>query len=507
MKKFYTLILFFTCSLPIYSQVAIEWQKSFGGPGWDVAHIIEQTSDGGFIVAGESTANGNDVTGNHGTYDYWVVKLDSTGNMQWQKSLGGTGADYAYSAVQTGDGGYIIAGRSNSSDGDVTGSHGNYDYWIVKLDVSGNIQWQKSLGGSSWDEAHAIQQTTDGGYIVAGFSDSDDGDVTGVHGFFFDYWIVKLDNAGNIQWQKAFGGSDDDEAYAIQQTADGGYIVAGYTLSNDGDVTGHHGDYDYWVVKLDSAGNMQWQKCLGGSSEDIATSVQQTTDGGYVVAGYSNSVDGDITNNYGSWDYWIVKLDGSGNIQWQKSLGGTNYDSGSFIRQTVDGGYIVAGGTSSNDGVVSVNYGDFDYWIVKLDSAGNLMWEKSLGGSGEEFAYSVQQTADRDFVAAGYTNSQNGDITVSYGSYDFWVVKLSEPTAVSSVDVDYNFSVYPNPVNDVLTINSAKEIGKVKIYDVVGKLIYHELIKNSNVDIEVKELDAGIYFLEAENYRGKFVKQ
>jgi len=171
--------------------------------------------------------------------------------IQWQNSLGGTGDDYAFSIQQTNNSGYIVSGCSISNDGDVTGSHGNNDYWVVKLDLSGNIQWQKSLGGTGDDNAFSIQQTNDGSYIVAGNSSSNDGDVTGNHGYP-DYWVVKLDSSGNLQWQKSLGGSLYDLATSIQQTNDGGYIVSGFSQSNDGDVTGHHGNScpDAWVVKL-----------------------------------------------------------------------------------------------------------------------------------------------------------------------------------------------------------------------------------------------------------------
>ena len=225
-------------------------------PDHDFAHSIQQTKDGGYIVAGSAESNNGDVTGHHGQSwyaDYWIVKLDSYGNLQWQKSLGGSSYDYSGSIQQTNDGGYIVAGNSQSSDGDVTVNHGgnNYgDYWIVKLDSYGNLQWQKSLGGTNDEALSSIQQTNDGGYIVAGYSDSNNGDVSGNHSTNYDYWIIKLDSIGNLQWQKCLGGTDNDKANSIQQTNDGGYIIAGSSNSNNGDVTGNHGNNDYWIVKL-----------------------------------------------------------------------------------------------------------------------------------------------------------------------------------------------------------------------------------------------------------------
>ena len=425
---FFLFILFIT---PVNADTIplIEWQKCLGGSSTDRANSIQQTSDGGYIVAGSIESNNGDVTGNHGGWDYWVVKLDSNGNIIWQKSLGGSGIDEAQSIQQTTDGGYIVAGISDSNDGDVTDNHGYFNYWVVKLDASGNIIWQKSLGGSGIDEAQSIQQTTDGGYIVAGMSSSKNGDVTGNHGGW-DYWVVKLDASGNIIWQKSLGGTGEDYTFSIQQTSDTGYIVAGYSDFNDGDVTGNHGNGDYWVVKLDANGNIIWQKSLGGSSWDVANCIQPTGDGGYVVAGVSSSNDGDVTGNHGGWDYWVAKLDANGNIIWQKSLGGSGNDEAKSIQQTTDEGYIVAGVSYSNDGDVTGNHGNGDNWVVKLDANGNIIWQKSLGGSGNDVAQSIQQTTDGWYIVAGMSSSNDGDVTGNHGGWDYWVVKL-KPAASS----------------------------------------------------------------------------
>ncbi len=402
------------CMLPnyFYAQApSIEWQKTYGGTKTDVATAIKQTMDGGYIVAGYSNSTNKNVTGNHGGFDYWVVKLNSSNTIQWKISLGGAKTDYASSIQQTMDGGYIVAGYSNSKNGNVTGSHGGNDYWIVKLNNSGAIQWQKTYGGTGSDEATAIKQTTDGGYIVAGVSNSTNGDVTGNHGGIDkrDCWIIKLNNLGVIQWQKTLGGTYYDGATDIQQTTDGGYIVAGNTNSSDGDVTGFHGSTDGWVVKLSASGAIQWQKSLGGTLGDYANSIEQTTDGGYIIGGSANSTDGNVIRNNSlplGWiiDYWIVKLDNSGAIQWQKTLGGSGYDAATSIQQTADGGYIVGGMSNSLNGDVIGHHGQFfhDYWIVKLNNSGAIQWQKCLGGSaGDDAAYSIQQTVDGGYVVAG----------------------------------------------------------------------------------------------------------
>jgi hypothetical protein len=302
------------------------------------------------------------------------------------------------------------------------------------LDPNGILQWQKSYGGSGWDRANSIQETTDGGYIVAGWSSSNDGDVSGNIYFSDNYWIVKLDVNGIIQWQRTFGGdSGGGGTTSIQQTSDGGYIVAGFYTDNGGDVTGNHGQFDYWIVKIDAFGILQWQKSLGGSVEDYANSIQQTSDGGYIVAGQSNSNDGDVTGNHGEPDYWIVKLDPNGIIQWQKSLGGSSWDQASAIQQTTDGGYLVTGSSSSNDGDVTGNHGDGDLWVVKLDLNGNIEWQKSYGGSGGEGAHSIQETSDGGYIVAGYSNSNDGDVSGNHGDGDLWVVKLNSTSSISNL--------------------------------------------------------------------------
>lgn len=491
---------------------AIEWKKTLGGTENDVTYSIQQTADGGYVLAGGSQSNDGDVTGHHGsnaTFDCWVVKLDGSGNLQWQRSLGGTRDDYANSIQQTADGGYIVAGYSHSNDGDVTGHHGAAtapDYWVVKLDDSGNIEWQRSLGGTGTDKANSVQQTTDGGYIVAGTSDSNNGDVTGWHeGFVFgiaasDYWVVKLNNTGDIEWQKSLGGSGGDAAYSIQQTTDGGYIVAGYSGSVDGDVTGNHGGGDYWIVKLNSNGNVQWQKALGGTAGDFARSARQTTDGGYIIAGYSGSSDGDAISDRTGVNYWVVKTDDNGNLQWQNAFGGRTFtDTPYSVQQTSDGGYIVAGYTyNNNEGDVGTTHGAPDYWVVKTDGSGNLQWQKPLGGSGNNYGYAAQQTTDGGYIVAGYTTSNDGDVSGNHGKSDLWIVKLAATAGLEEPGNNY-FYMYPNPAGDFVTITNVPDGSTVTIADITGKVLYNFFAAHKQETVNTAALSSGIYLVWVES--------
>src|SRR5579883_2263275 len=445
MKHPYIVYAFFLAAYsftaqPSYTQQQappIQWEKSYGGDGYDVAFCVQKTNDGNYVIAGESNSTNGDVSGNHRDEDDWLIKVDGTDNLLWEQSMGGSYDDNAYNVQQTNDDGFIVAGVSSSNDQEVSGNHGGKDYWIVKLDRAGNIQWENSYSISGDDEAFSAQQTTDNGFIVAGITASNnDGDVTGYHGNITgvgDYWIVKLNASGTIQWQKTLGGGGTDEAHCVQQTTDGGYIVAGTSSSTDGDVTGNKGGSDCWIVKLDGNGSIQWQKSLGGSANDGANSIEQTNDGGYIVAGYTASDDKDVSGNHGGNDYWIVKLDGNGNIKWEKCYGGSGDDEANSVQQTFDGGYIVAGWTGSlNDGNVTGFHGVTDYWILKLDASGNLQWQEALGGSGEDRAQSVQQTNDTGYIVAGFSSSNDDEVTGNHGGYDYWIVKLQFPPIISS---------------------------------------------------------------------------
>jgi hypothetical protein len=402
----------------------IEWEGNYGGSLDDKAYSVQATDDGGYIMAGYSRSDDGDVSGHNGGTDFWVVKLDGSGSIEWEESYGGSFGEQANSIQPTDDGGYVVVGLSASSDGDVSENNGNLDYWVVKLDGSGNIEWEENYGGSGEDEATSIQATDDGGYIVAGQSNSNDGDVSGNNGEW-DYWVVKLDDSGSIEWEGSYGGSDWDKATSIQATDDGGYIVVGESNSSDGDVFENNGLDDIWVIKLDSSGNIEWEGNYGGSFDEIAHSIQTTGDGGYIMAGSSSSNDGDVSEKLGNSHYWIVKLDSSGNIGWEESYGGSNGNVAESIQATDDGGYIVAGQSNSNDGDVSGNNGGFDYWVVKLDSSGNIEWEGSYGGSDWDRAYSIQATDMGDYIVAGYSSSSDGDVSGNNGEQDYWIVKLS----------------------------------------------------------------------------------
>lgn len=489
----------------------VEWKKSFGGSRDDGANDIQQTSDGGFIVVGYSGSENGDVIGGDSSTNYWVIKLSVTGVIEWQKSLGGSESDVAYSIRQTNDSGYIIGGASLSRDGNVTGHHGQnaagLDFWIVKLTKVGEIDWERSYGGDSRELCQSVIQTYDGGYIAAGESHSTDGDVSANHSKE-DYWVVKITDRGAIEWERSFGGSDIDISYSIEQARDSGFIIAGGSYSLDGDVKVNQGFEDFWILKLSSTGILEWERSFGGTSYDRANSVEQTIDGGYIAAGYSSSMDGDVTNHHGdtkNTDYWVVKLTSSGQLEWQRSFGGSDLDYARCIRQTSDGGYILAGESWSNDGDVTghhnYGYSTADIWIVKLSSEGNIQWQKSLGGGDYEMAYSIRQTNDGGYIIAGSSESINGDVQDHHGNdgvSDFWVVKLG-PETPSSVETELattrTATITPNPASSsaTLTLDSDEEGAcEVQIISVTGATLkqYSTRLTTGKQEIALTDLES-----------------
>jgi REP element-mobilizing transposase RayT len=477
---------------------ATYFAKTYGGTGNDRAYSVQQTSDGGYIVAGRT---GSFVAE---SADIFLLKTDANGNIIWAKTYGGTYWDEAYSVQQTSDGGYIVAGGTRSFGA------GNSDVFLLKTDANGNIQWAKTYGRTSDDGASSVQQTSDGGYIVAGGTRS--------FGAGGDIFLIKTDANGNIQWAKTYGGTGWDEAYSVQQTSDGGYIVAGFTESFGA------GSYDLFLIKTDANGNVQWAKTYGETNREFAYSVQQTSDGGYIVVGRTASF------GAGSYDLFLIKTDASGNIIWAKTFGGTYSDDAYSVQQTSDGGYIVAG--------LKNFFGVGKIFLIKTDANGNIIWAKTYERTGWDEAYSVQQTSDGGYIVAGYTRSSGAgddiffiktDANGNIGSCS--IVRSVSPTVttpsptvttpspyVSSVSPTVN-SISPTVTTPTPTVHELCPLSisefcqvvsglitpykggikitksgefEVKVYNVSGGVVKSARGKN-----EVKiELSMGVYFVE-----------
>jgi TolB-like protein len=391
------------------------WNRTYGGAGSDDAYAFQQTSDGGYIVAGSTNSSGA------GGRDFWLVRTGASGNHLWNKTYGGADDDEAYAVQQTGDGGYVMAGFTDSSGA------GGYDFWLVKTDSEGNHLWNKTYGGAGDEFGCSVQETSDGGYIIAGYTSTS-------NNLNNRFWIVKTDGNGYQQWNRTYAGIGGSRAFSVEETSDGGYIVAGYTdvpIADNGYWLVGVND-DFWLVKIDSAGNHQWNKTYGVTcydapfnvSRERAYSVQETSDGGYIIAGETyywklQIVGNDIKVSQVR-DFWVVKTNGSGDHLWNKTYGGTGLDAAYSIQEMSEGGYIVGGSTSS------YGAGGYDFWLVRIDADGNHLWNRTYGGANDDCAYCVKETSD-GFVVAGWTRS------FGEGRSDFWLVKIGDVMAPSTV--------------------------------------------------------------------------
>lgn len=450
------------------AQMAIEWQNCVGTANGEIGYGIVQTKDSGFAVCGLS------MTQNVNSKDFYIGKVDKYGTYQWQKTYGGTADDWATSIVETDDNGLIVGGFTESNDLDVSGNHGSRDYWVIKLDSVGDLKWQKCYGGGGYDEGISVAKSTDGGFFMTGYSWSNNGDVSGNHGSA-DIWVIKIDTAGTIIWQKSVGGSDFDCASSIVGTPDGGCALMGFTRSVNGDFSISYGQTDYCAVKLDSAGNVQWAESYGGGGTEWGRCINRTNDNGYILCGHTRSGNsGLVTGGHGWEDYWVVKIDSLGAFEWQKALGGSDYDWGYCVIQEPSGDYLVCGQTDYADGDISTTYGNSDIWIVKLDSVGNIVWDKSIGSSHyEDVGFSIIHTFDGSYAIAGNCNGSNGDVMCNNAGADVWVVKFTDVVnqATGKIFVDLNNNMIKDSAEALIPYKKVTEqiTGRFSIADYNGE--------------------------------------
>ena len=456
----------------------LEWQKSIGGNGFDLLQSIKNTNDGGFILAGTSSS-GNSFQKKEeskGLSDFWVIKLDASGTEQWQRTIGGNGQDELVCAFQTKDGGYILGGSSSSSPSSISNntidkkitasaktdlysksekSRGNMDYWIVKLDRQGVMEWQKTYGGEYADLLRSMEQTSDNGYILAGYSNSPiSGDKTEANNGSGDYWIVKLTDSGEIEWQKTYGAEGDDQPYIIHQTADGGYITGGNSnstgaLTSLGGIVGN--GTDFWLLRIDHEGGVLWSKTFDFGKVDILTSLVENNNHTYLIGGHAKTE----------------------------------------TRQSL------IGDLAKKAGVGKEKDGINDYIALKIDDKGEELWNKTVGSNGEDILRKLVETRDGGYLMAGTSNSNSSkDKNSNIGGNDFWVVKLKDKTKVEKVKA--SIEAIPNPVatyTNVIIGYDFKE-GTATVVDILGRNLQHFSINSRTVPVNLSGYAEGIYIIK-----------
>jgi hypothetical protein len=466
-RKAWVTFLILLLGRAAFSQIAFE--MIYGGTGNDEGRCVRQTSDGGYIIAGSTSSFGS------GLMDVYLLKVDSVGTRQWEKTFGSSNIDKAYSLDITSDSGFIICGYTNSF------GSGGYDVYLIRTDKDGNSLWSKTYGGADWDFGNSVRQTVDGGFIITG----------GTYSFGNgneDLYLIKTDSNGNTEWTKTLGGANDDIGNEVQLTTDSSYVIIGSSSSFG------YGEKDFYLVRLNSLGDTLWTKTYGGIHNEEGNSVFQTSDLGFILAGYTNTF-----SLAGYDDFYLVKTQANGDTLWTKIQGSPDNKRATSIVASYDAGFTFTGLTTGG--------GNDDALFWQTDSAGTWRTSGSAGGLSSDMGYSIQQTSDHGFIIVGYTNS-----FAAHPPYVFLVKTDSTGSHPNVISVNEQHAskeilVYPNPFSKSFTIkfnNSNTSDGIFYLYDVLGNNVRTVQVKNYSYVLQVQResLERGIYFYKL-NFKGE----
>jgi hypothetical protein len=396
------------------------WGSGFGGTNMEEIWGSTATLDGGTVLIGYTESSDGDVTGFHGAIDVWILKLDKSGNKVWQTTIGGSGGDYGRAIVENSDGSLTGVGYSDSKDGDFKFPHGGMDAVVFHLDRNGHLLWQKQIGDGYDNYLSAMSPTADGSFVFSGYSKTASGDM--------DLWVVKTTANGEVLWHQTYGGSGNDYSYTLTASKDGGNVIGGQTTSRDGKIALNHGQSDVWIIKIDESGHLLWEKTYGGTASEWTHAVTATSDGGFMFVGQTSSTDGDMVGNHGGMDGYVIKIDGNGNKLWSKVLGGSANDLAEAILSSFDAGYYLTLNVQSRDGEFPASFGFVDAWLIKLDEQGNQLGEQPLGGPNTDHMLTMASLGTGSYVLAGSSNTSGMDrIGYNNNSYrDAWIVKFTD---------------------------------------------------------------------------------
>ncbi|MFM7054121.1 MAG: T9SS type A sorting domain-containing protein, partial [Bacteroidota bacterium] len=521
-------ILFF--NIPVFSQsFYLYGDKTFGGNKSERWGFIDNSNGYNFIICGESSTyiNGDktvplcDTT--QPNSDIWLFESDTAFNIQWQTNIGSTKYDYFPSAKKLSNGNIFFGCHTNSPDTcdksePVFGSPVKMDYWVGVCNSSGVINWNKSIGGGGNERLPKMLELPNQNILICGISNSSIGDEksVGVIGQD-DYWCLLIDSLGNKIWDNVYGGlsleySSEFYNQRLINSGDGNIFLIGTTNSS---LTGNvsdtsNGGNDIWVVKMDYSGNIIWDKLYGGALGDGSNSSYLTDDNGLIICGTTGSpISGDVSENpKGASDFWLLKLDSLGNKQWDKRYGGTNFSRGMWVRPSLDGGYWVAGTTDSDSlyDVSQPGYGQEDYWVIKVDSVGNKLWDKRFGSSGQDWLWNFIILPDTSVMLYGEADYGTSDVKTDIGKglRDFWLIHFkygSLPTGMPIIGEIQHVRVYPNPSTG--SVNIPKELlnSKLNILDIAGRVVFHQQGLTST-ELHFDSLPKGCYIMQFSSSKG-----
>ena len=485
--QYFAIIFLLSVGKPANGQLVIEWQKAYGGSLSEQPFMSAPTQDGGVISAGFSISTDGDILVNQGNYDWLIIKTDKYGNKEWARTYGGNNYDKCRAIMQNDDGTYMAFGSAHSQNGDLSQNYGSADFWLLRLDSVGNILYNTTIGGTAEEGGRAVIRTADRGWMLTGWTASNDSDIVGNHGSK-DAWLCKLDSNMNIEWNQCYGGTLEDRARAVVELPGGGYVFGGNSKSNDGQISFNHGDEDFLIARVDAMGNLMWATSMGSTGGDRIFGLTADWDGGFVGSGRNGANDGDVTDNHGAEDLWITKVDSLGNIVWMKSFGGTLDDGGFRIETTPEHGYLVTGTTRSSDGDSPGTYGVSDYWFLKLDSALNIIQNDHLGGTRADHCDDIFKSQDGGYYMSGFSLSEDTVPFAFYnhGEMDFWIVK----------------AYYCTPQNVSLSPSMDTICPGTSITIQADSTMYNYLWNTNDTISSIVVSDSGIYYLSFSQFNG-----
>lgn len=524
LRTIYLITVLFLCT-QLYCQ-DILWERSYGGRHAEYLFDAQPTADYGFILAGASlsVASGNKESDSRGDLDYYIWKMDEDGQDEWQKSFGGSGPDLLYSIAGTHDGGFILAGTSESgiSFDKKEAALGKEDIWIVKLNAKGNEEWQVTLGGPSQDVVKTIVPTADGGYLIGGSSASpvsalilqklhDPKGKSEASRGGMDYWVVKINDKGKIVWQRTLGGQYADILETVYKTLDGGCIVGGYSNSpaSTEKSLDPYGEGDYWVIKLDKNGETEWEYIFGGEGDDHLYSILQMKDGNYILGGSSasgSSGNKSLSNKKGT-DFWVIKLDSMGQPLWQQTYNIGKVDMLTSLVENPDG-TLLLGGYAQSEVIGMENKRDKkeinDYIALKISTDGEELWREAVGSSGEDHLRKAIQTRDGSYILAGTSNgSISRNKSSGHGGEDFWVVKLKDKDKKKDKKRTM-LEAIPNPAKQFTNIIVGFEFnsGTATLFDLAGRQLTTFEVSSRTIPMDLSTYPVGIYIVEVKTDKG-----
>jgi hypothetical protein len=515
------LIILFLFTVAYHSSVLcqdfeIVWQQCYGGSQEERPSDILAVEGGYFIVGGTYSYDG-DISFNQGSSDAWVIKIDSIGNILWENTYGGSNGEFWRRILPAPDNCYYLLGASGSWDGDISYDPypGSNDLWIAKIDSVGNLIWEKIIGGWMIDMIESAALAGDGGVVVFGWTGSQDGEVTVNYGMY-DMWLVKLNSDGDIEWDKSFGTDDFDYGHAIISTSDGGFLIGGAsTIGSGGNLTclPYNLKAMAILIKLDSMGNIEWQNCYGGSGDDGIYGLLELNDG-YAFTAFTRSPDGDVSGYHGGTDIWFVRLDITGNIIWEQCYGGSDSEIAHHLFVNSNGDFTIIGYTKSNNGDVSGNNSvgvNNDIWVFRIDNQGLLLSQQCFGGIGNEAVnghkFGVAQKSDNNFVIATITNyGPSFDVGCTpyggNGDIDYWVFEImldDTLNVIEPVESASEINVYPNPATTELWLQLPENMpyaqAQIELFSPTGRLLYKAQPTSQFHKIETAHLPAGLYLI------------